>query len=249
MTTPSTILELLAGQIGVAEHPPGSNRNPYAAELDEAGVPPGHSNGSPWCARLPAWAFHRAGATDALRGALMFTTRDDAQVFKDAGAWFAEPQVGDLAYHYSAELGRISHVGTVESFNDATVTTIEGNTSETAAGSQDNGGVVARRVRARSWWVGYGRPDWFAIPPTIEEEPMELLRPEGTYNIILRGNGQAQHLADPAQVQALIADRLISNIAPEDAKNYDRRARVISRASAQALVPGIVLSDRSDGQR
>jgi peptidoglycan hydrolase-like protein with peptidoglycan-binding domain len=58
-------------------------------------------------------------------------------------------------------LPRIQHVGFVEKVNgDGSIVAIEGNTSGGDSGSQDNGGGVFRRVRARSLIVGFGRPPY-----------------------------------------------------------------------------------------
>ena len=83
-----------------------------------------------------------------------------ADYFKNADAWYVEPQVGDMCFFYVG--GDIGHVGIVEDIDDY-ITTIEGN-----AGNQVQ----------RKWYsfgdesiAGFGRPryDGYARPETDPE--------------------------------------------------------------------------------
>ena len=96
--------------------------------------------------------------------------------FQGLGRWSnaasAKPKPGDIVFFDFVEGGSpIEHVGIVVKDNgDGTVTTIEGNTSpEKKAGSQANGGQVAKRIRAYKknnakkltpYIVGFGSPKW-----------------------------------------------------------------------------------------
>ena len=93
----------------------------------------------------------------------------------------AKPMPGDIVYcDFSKGMtAGIQHVGIVIKDNgDGTVTTIEGNTAGNSGGSQNNGGEVAKKIRAYKAnkkgipvnVVGFGRPDYAAttanpIPP------------------------------------------------------------------------------------
>ena len=67
---------------------------------------------------------------------------------------------GDIWYSSCSGLGRVSHTGIVERvYADGSFDTIEGNTSITAAGSQDNGRRAARKRRNTACSLGgYARP-------------------------------------------------------------------------------------------
>lgn len=71
-----------------------------------------------------------------------------ASYFKNAGAWYSEPEVGDIIFFQNAD--GIYHVGIVESIEGRTINTIEGNTSD----------MVARRSYDcdAEKIAGYGRP-------------------------------------------------------------------------------------------
>jgi hypothetical protein len=92
--------------------------------------------------RLPAYAHALAGV----------------RMFRNARCWFGKPKAGDAVYfNFPHSVHRVQHVGFVEKVNaDGSVVTIEGNTSSSNHGSQDNGGVY-RRLRPRSS-IGFGRP-------------------------------------------------------------------------------------------
>ena len=63
-------------------------------------------------------------------------------------------------------IDRIQHVGLVESVTATSITTIEGNTSGSDVGSQDNGDGVWRRTRPRNRSiVGYGLPAYSPARP------------------------------------------------------------------------------------
>lgn len=77
---------------------------------------------------------------------------------------------GAIWYSSNAGLGRVSHVGFVERvYADGSFDTIEGNTSITAAGSQNNGRRVARKRRNSAGSLGgYASP---AYPTSVTPAP------------------------------------------------------------------------------
>jgi hypothetical protein len=208
----------------------------FAAALDKLEQPPIPRNGSAWCSTFQKFIFTKTGAVPALRGAVMFYTPADANVFRKAGAYYADPEPGDLAFYYSTVKKRIAHVGIVESVEKSYIVTLEGNTAAGAIGSQDNGGGVYRRRRLRSWWAGYGRPDWALIPSTPiappasqEDEPMKLFRPEGFYDILVETPKGYDH-AEADELVGLIDANLVTPFAKGD-RDYDARAIVLPVAS------------------
>lgn len=154
VTTPGKVLFLATSTLGYKESPAGSNRNKFGAWYSV--------NGQPWCACWVSWVFYHAGLP------LPATTPKGfcycpygVNWFKKQNRFYQNPQVGDVIFFDFQKDGISDHVGIVEKVNsDGTVTTIEGNTSSTSAGSQSNGGCVARRIRSLSIVQGFGRPNW-----------------------------------------------------------------------------------------
>lgn len=76
-----------------------------------------------------------------------------AQYYKNNGAWFMTPEVGDQVFFYSG--GGINHTGLVETVSGGYFTTIEGNSSD----------MVTRRSYyvGNSYVAGFGRPNWNVV--------------------------------------------------------------------------------------
>lgn len=115
-----------------------------------------------WCAAALSYWFSQADAS-----ALVAATTSKGFVYTPSGAqwfqrnrrWGLTPQRGAVVF-FRFHGDRIHHAGIVVGVNtDGSITTIEGNTSSGAAGSQRDGGGVYRRVR-RSSIVGYGYPKY-----------------------------------------------------------------------------------------
>jgi len=148
--TRSEFLTWCASQIGTVENPAGSNRVPYWLNTRPAW------NGNAWCV-----AFLQSGA---LRGGE--DMRDDfgwgpyyvPQITADAkaaGQWSRTGRAGDWIVMGNTGY---SHIGVVEKvLSPGVYQTIEGNTSPTNAGSQNNGGGVYRKRRTGSFVKGFVR--------------------------------------------------------------------------------------------
>ena len=136
----------------------------------------GAGNGDQWCQYfVDGVAVEITGSIEKAKELLCQTnsgnymtgyTPDGAQYFKNAGRWYTVPEPGDVVYFYSTSMGRICHVGYVESVNKSakTFTTIEGNTN--SDGFTTNGGCVARHeysyasVGGSNRVRGFGRPKY-----------------------------------------------------------------------------------------
>lgn len=79
--------------------------------------------------------------------------RQSAQYYKDHGAFYHTPELGDQIFFYSS--GDINHTGIVVGVATGSVTTIEGNSSD----------MVAKRLYSvsDSKIAGYGRPNWAVV--------------------------------------------------------------------------------------
>lgn len=144
MATADQVLNVARSTLGEHEDPPGSNQIRFATW---AGIP-----GLAWCAAWLCWVLDQAGALDVPR---FVWTPSGAQAYSDRGRFDSQPAVGSVVFFAWPGVGRISHVGLVETVRpDGAIVTIEGNTDERGGGT---GGKVMRHVR-RAHIVGYGHP-------------------------------------------------------------------------------------------
>lgn len=173
MATAADMLRAAASEVGYLETP--VNRTKFAAEA-------GHPNGAAWCQTFLCAIARRVGQPLPPSSSSTLYTVDG---FRNAGRWHTTPQPGDFAYfdfEGRLSLAGIQHVGIVESVSPdgRTVVCIEGNTSR-ADGANVNGGGVWRRIRARSYIVGYGRPAYNGTsaytPPPPKEDIMPVNSP------------------------------------------------------------------------
>lgn len=144
------VIELARRELGVTEEPAGSNRVKYWEEYG-AGM-----QGQPWCVAFLWWVFHRAGESAAFFGGGM--TASCRQLL----GWYAsqglvcpaeDAQAGDIVLLSFDGSGEAQHCGLIIEAERGTdgrllwVRTVEGNTSPSTAGSPDNGGCVAEKLR------------------------------------------------------------------------------------------------------
>lgn len=93
--------------------------------------------------------------------------RTSADYYKEHGAFFQTPEIGDQVFFYAS--GDINHTGIVVRVDGGSVHTVEGNSSD----------MVAERCYSvgDSKIAGYGRPNWGAAegeaPPTPVNDPDE----------------------------------------------------------------------------
>ncbi len=122
----AAIVNAVRGEIGVAEHPPGSNDSPRIAQFRQATA---GSGVGPWCAYFTSWAAREAGVPlgDAGQGfGSVDAVYDWAQKAGKAipNTPGVQPQPGDLIV-WDEHIGVVESVGT-----DGTINTIEGNSSD-----------------------------------------------------------------------------------------------------------------------
>lgn len=177
------LLKVARGEIGVKESPAGSNNVRYNTWYYGRTV----SGNYPWCAAFVSWCLDKAD----ISGFKHAYTPTGAQLFQQAKRWHgrtATPKPGDVAYFdFPDSTFRIQHVGFVVRDNgNGTITTIEGNTSQT---SQDNGGEVQLRVRPKSQVVGYGRPPY-------DERDSFVVKAVKKRKDTVRGRADAKKLAE-----------------------------------------------------
>ena len=143
MATPDTVLTIARSTLGEHEAPPGSNQIRFASW---AGIP-----GLAWCGAWACWVLDQAGALDVPR---FVWTPAGAQAYAERGRYGSDPRVGSAVFFAWPEVGRVCHVGLVETVRPDGIVTLEGNTDSAGGGT---GGKVMRHVR-RANIVGYGHP-------------------------------------------------------------------------------------------
>lgn len=161
MTEQQAIAKLVSwcnGEVGY--HEGASNYNKYAADQRVTQLLGWNAQKQPWCDIFTDYAFiHCFGLENASKmtyqpiGKGSAACRTSAKFFKDNGAFFYRPQVGDVIFFISA--GAINHQGIVTGVSGLSITTVEGNSSD----------AVSRRVYTAndSRIAGYGRPKWSVV--------------------------------------------------------------------------------------
>jgi hypothetical protein len=141
-------------QVGTVEQPRGSNRGPKISDWQRSII--GY-DGAPWCGCFVGCALRAAGVqgVDARIAYVPFIHQDAAA---RRGPWeglvsFDNAKPGDVVCLFGDD-----HVELIVSRDGEYLVTIGGNTSSDEAGSQDNGGEVANKRRARSTVSAIARP-------------------------------------------------------------------------------------------
>lgn len=114
-----------------------------------------------WCDAFVDWCFMTAygisSARSLLGGEFDDYTVASAQLYKNKGAWYSAPEIGDQVFFKNSS--RICHTGLVVDVRDGKIITVEGNTS---SGKEvvRNGGAVCMKEYAigNPRIAGYGRP-------------------------------------------------------------------------------------------
>lgn len=172
----STVLKIAEAEVGYLEKKSNSQLDSKTANAGSANYtkygrdmhaiyPSVMDFPAAWCDCFVDWCFQKAyGVSNAkalLGGNFDDYTPNSAQLYKNKGAWYKTPKVGDQIFFTNGS--RICHTGLVYKVTDSTVYTIEGNTSG-ASGVIANGGGVCKKSYSRSYnrIAGYGRPKYDA---------------------------------------------------------------------------------------
>ena len=143
----ASVLSVARGEIGYTRWGDPETGTRYGRwYASKTGSPYFGTNGVPYCAMFVSYVFDRAGAACAGLPGAYCPTMLKAASSSVVAARSAQP--GDVAYFDWGGDGAVDHVGIVEANNGSYLTTIEGNTSSGASGSQGNGGGVYRRTRS-----------------------------------------------------------------------------------------------------
>lgn len=160
------LVDWCEAQVGTRE---GSNNwNKYAEDSRLQQLYGWKAQNQPWCdlftdaAFVTCFGLQRAAAmTYQPIGAGSAACRFSAQFFKNNGAWYQLPEVGDVIFFFYD--GDINHQGIVVKVESGIVKTVEGNSSD----------MVARRSYAigSAQIAGYGRPKWSVVEDAEDKTP------------------------------------------------------------------------------
>jgi hypothetical protein len=157
-------LKFAASHVGIKEHPARSNSGPF---IDAWCRLAGYTSPVPWCGCFVNACLVAAGLPTGKSWKIGFTPAIVAHAKNGVGGWSWHEigQRGDLALYDDAPGGPPAvHVEIVrERLSRQHYSTFGGNTSSGTAGSQSNGGMVARRDDRST--VGAFHIIGFARPP------------------------------------------------------------------------------------
>lgn len=165
----------------------GANWTKYARDLDRTNWYNGGKNGYAWCDIFYDWLFYKCFGDPLGRNMLCQPIGSagagclySAQYYKSAGRWHTNsPQPGDQIF-FTYSPGEYSHTGLVEKVNGDTVTTIEGNTSDSVG--RRNYNIGSPQI------AGYGRPNWdLATGIVIPDDSVTPDVPTTDYPLLKRG--------------------------------------------------------------
>jgi len=172
--TPLDLIAIAMKEVGITEYPPNSNNVKYNTwfyghEVSGAAYP--------WCAVFVSWCF-RSEPSILKKSASCTTILNDC---KTKGMIVDSPQKGDIVFFNFSNpksTTKAEHIGIVVDVQADKIITVEGNTSSNNKGSQDNGGMVAKRTRT-SCMVGFARPNYIKATnttPTTKKSVDEVAR-------------------------------------------------------------------------
>lgn len=159
-------------QIGY--HEVGDNNTKYADADYDTRLYGFDMHGQPWCDYFVDYAFI-INFGYALGTAMTYQNPNgsaacavSASYYKQHGAFFHEPEIGDQIFFYSG--GGINHTGIVEDVSGSSVITIEGNSSDSVKRNTYN--IKNPNI------AGYGRPIWNLVDNVDIEELNEASEEE-----------------------------------------------------------------------
>nr|DAI73686.1 MAG TPA: putative peptidoglycan binding domain protein [Caudoviricetes sp.] len=164
--TVQNVLAVAAAEVGTMESPANSNNVKYNTWYYGRAVSGARYS---WCVTFVQWVLSQCGGSKLLNGGKKTASCSVlADYAKKKNQWVTgNYQPGDLVFMNFSNTTATQHIGIVECVKDGYVCTIEGNTSSGDAGSQSNGGMVARRRRAPKYIVGGYRPKYeLEVPQT-----------------------------------------------------------------------------------
>jgi len=155
------VCSLAYGEVGYKEG--ANNYNKYAENPLVCDAIGWDVQRQPWCAVFVVWLFIESfgfySGSHMMYGCSA-GCRNQADFYKDNGAFYPTPQKGDQIFFYAE--GDINHTGLVVDVSGSTITTVEGNYSDMV--SQNTYFVGDPSI------AGYGRPNWAIVADDDEDD-------------------------------------------------------------------------------
>lgn len=159
----NNLLAIAAGEVGYSRWDDPEQGTKYGRwYAEQVGDSYFATNGVPYCAMFVSWVFAQAGQDmpGLPSASCSVIVRANRGTSRQVSKYDAQP--GDVVlFDWDSSAGNgADHVGIVELNRGGYLQTIEGNTSKGTAGSQGNGGYVARRTRNYADVYAVYRPDY-----------------------------------------------------------------------------------------
>ena len=148
------VLDKAGSQLGVMEHPRGSNDGPEVRTYLGA---TGLGSGNPWCAAFVSWCFGQVEAAQNTTIAFPKTASCDVilEFARRHDILFTEALDGDV-FLVLADRSDATHTGFVGSIQNGKFTTVEGNSNSTGAREGNEVCSNARPFKTRYRFVRWG---------------------------------------------------------------------------------------------
>lgn len=162
----SKVISVAKDQIGNKEKPENSNNVIYNTEYYGHEV---RGTWYAWCVTFLWWVFKKAGEAAAFfNGGKTNSCTTLMNLYKAEERWVTSDYIpGDIAILTFNKEREPQHCGLIIDWSDeehTSVITIEGNTTAGTVGNQDNGGIVAIKIRYLSQILGACRPRYSPEP-------------------------------------------------------------------------------------
>ena len=168
------LIAIALNEVGYVE---GSNNwNKYSAEMNGCNAYGWNVQNQPYCDIFADWCYYKAFGLDMAarltyqpKGGFSALCSASANYYKNNGAWFSTPAVGDQVFFNVS--GGINHTGIVVGVSGGVVTCVEGNSSDAVRKNNYNLGI--------SYIAGFGRPNWAVFEGGVaDDEPEPATEPE-----------------------------------------------------------------------
>lgn len=156
------ILKILEAEVGYVEGK--NNDNKYGKDYGW--------NNVAYCVIFMWWAFKEAGASDYFCGGTKQASCTKVKEWAQAhNCWVTKDyKPGDLLLFNFNGKNTPKHIGFLVEVKNGVYYTIEGNTSPSNSGSQENGDGVWNKQRKLSSIVGAYRPNYAGVPSTSKND-------------------------------------------------------------------------------
>ena len=233
------ILKILEAEVGYVEGK--NNDNKYGKDYGW--------NNVAYCVIFMWWAFKEAGASDYFCGGTKQASCTKVKEWAQAhNCWVTKDyKPGDLLLFNFNGKNTPKHIGFLVEVKNGVYYTIEGNTSPSNSGSQENGDGVWNKQRKLSSIVGAYRPNYAGVPSTSKNDTKPKYKNiAGLYKLEKGHTGDAvialQTLLNLRMSTGLVADGNFGE-ATEKALNqfiekYHLNTKICERAVWEKLING-----------